>query len=184
MPIRDANNRNLRLPRELAGQLKDEAAAQGISENTYLIQAARQKVEADRARRKELGGGERPKAGRPREAPRGLGLRLEPLSPPQPQPPPDSAPPPVVVNVGPAAGAAAVPGEGLVAGLARFVASKPPYEQDRRRREAREILAAHGQTAAEQQDLLHQLDQALAEERRKRPQGLGGRTPQIGSLFR
>lgn len=179
MPLPDAHKRNLRLPRELAGRVKKEASAQGISENDYLIIATTVKVDADEARRKQQAG-EAPKRRRDRDALRGLGLRLEPRSPPEPAPAAEPAAP-VVVNVG-TPGAVTGPDDSLIAGLVAHIVGGPAWERDRRWQVAKDVLRSTCTTPGERKEAEHKLEEALAarteEWRTRAPLG------QIGSLFR
>lgn len=178
MPVSDPHKRNLRLPRELATQVKTEAVALGISENDYLILAAREKVTADKARRTQ--DGESQKRGRSSDAPRGLGLRLEPVTPAAPRPAPELAPP-VVVNVGTPSGAAPATEESGIGWLVAHVRDAPAWERERRLRQAREIIRSACTAPAARKAAEDKLDEALAE---KKNEGRWAPSGSIGSLFR
>ena len=179
MPVTDAHKRNLRLPRELAGRLKKEASAQGISENAYLIIAITQKLDADEGRRKQQAG-DAPKRRRDRDAPRGLGLRLESLSASEPLPANEPAAP-VVVNVG-AAGGVSASNDGLIAGLVAHIAAGRPWERQRRHDQALEILRSASCAPAARKEAEQRLEEALAG--RTTEQRAPARLGSIGSLFR
>ena len=183
------NSRNLRLPRDLAARLKSEASRLGISENAYLILAAREKLDAEEKRRQEQRLAEAMTAmtaqrgGKEKREPRGLGLGAPP--PPSPAPPPEHQGPLVVVQQ--AGGASALSpstshgSPDLLAGLIESIRKAAPWEKQRLARQAQTTIETALPDGPERSAALARI-KAAGEERRDQPRF--GPPGSIGRLFR
>ena len=184
------NSRNLRLPRDLAARLKSEALRLGISENAYIILAAREKLEAEEKRRQEQRLAEAmvaPQRGsKEKREPRGLGLGAPP--PPPPAPPAEHQGPLVVVQQAggaPTPSGSALPQGNLdiLTGLLESIRKAVPWEKQRLARQAQTIIETALPDGPARSEALARV-KAASEERRNEPRFGPSGSGSIGRLFR